>query len=698
MGLFRKINKEVQIIGFVRKGYTRYTSSKWVNKHLSTKDSKHSNKYEKVAYKNGFLSDSIYHYDLESKKQIETSKFIKDIDCMEMLPLNTSFCKWAGSNVIPGIMFKDYEEIIPKIYMSLVTRDDKIVIIYKMDHNRVLTKEEFIDIVKEQGPFLLRPLFYQNYNRKETFFLDNDFDFSNFNLDAFNEYILIKPFNNQKCSTKQVDVYVASDINELLQFSYREYDEENSEYTEKSFDIKTGRDLDGHVVIEKEVCKKIETYAYSFSERLMLLKFFCIRFDVDRSDVRLDRIITKLTMPKYRFSNKLNDYLIEQSTHKKERINKYKKSYNSAFRRVVRKKIILKFARKGTRFFMQKLWLKALKDDFVNNKDIAFNKKVWAWKRGFLSFRIHQYNLTNDNYKEFLSDYDYAWLNRINGNYQIYVNDKATFRYFLNDYKELLPQYYFLLYRDGNETVVYSMPDYIEGNKKMDIKDVIDLLKEKQILALKRSSGLHGEGFYRLEYKEDCFFINGEVIDEQALSNKMKHLKYHYIVTEYLFMTPELRRIYPDSANTVRMIVVNNSKNEPTIKQCYMRIGSSKSNYTDNVAFGGIVVNVDLEDGRYEEGERLVNHFYVTCKTHPDTKVDIKGHIPDWDGVCSTVLEVARSIPEIEYMGFDVVISDTGLKILEINIYPDLHKVAEFNDNLKSYFNRKIALKKQKYL
>ncbi len=698
MSIIKKLKKEGQIIRFVIQGYTRYNASRWVRHNLLKEDDKHSKNYRKLAYKNGFFADSAQHYGLKNKAQIRASKFIKDIDCVEMLPFNTSFNKWVGSHIMTRNILNDYKDIIPEVLVSIVKRDYEMLITYKADSNRVITKDEFVTLIKEQGPFLLRPLFYQNYEMKETFFVDDTFDFNLLSENRFNEYVLIKPFKEDGISTAQVDVYVASDINELLQFSYREYDEESGVYIEKDVDIKTGSTMDGCVVLEQDICKTIEEYAYAFSERLPILTFFKIRFDVDSNHVMLDSIITKPTLPKYAFSDKLNDYLIEKSKNKKDRINKYKKSYFNALRKVMGKKLIMAFSRKGTRFFMQKLWLQSIKDDFHNNGDVRFNKKLWAWRRGFLSFRIHQYELTNDNYKDFLSDYDYMWLNRINGNYQIYLNDKATFRYFLSDYKELLPKYYFLLYKGVGGTVVYGMPDYLESNNQLDINHIISLLKKEKMLALKRSSGLHGKGFYRLEYKEENFFINGAMIDEKDLIHKIMNLQHNYIVTEYLVMIPELRRIYPDSANTLRMVVVNDTTNNPVIKQCYMRIGSSKSNYTDNIAFGGIVVDVDLEDGSYEEGEILVNHFYVKCKTHPDTKVEIKGYIPNWDGVCSKILEVAKAIPEMEYMGFDVVISDTGLKILEINIYPDLHKVSNFSDDMSDYFKKKIEIKKHNYL
>ena len=54
-------------------------------------------------------------------------------------------------------------------------------------------------------------------------------------------------------------------------------------------------------------------------------------------------------------------------------------------------------------------------------------------------------------------------------------------------------------------------------------------------------------------------------------------------------------------------------------------------------------------------------------------------------------------MPELEYLGFDVAITETGPQIIEINIHQDLHKSNTFSEEVMDFFHDKIAQKKAKY-
>ena len=67
------------------------------------------------------------------------------------------------------------------------------------------------------------------------------------------------------------------------------------------------------------------------------------------------------------------------------------------------------------------------------------------------------------------------------------------------------------------------------------------------------------------------------------------------MITEYIEMHRDLKKIYPGSVNTIRIMVINKTCFEPKIVQTYMRIGSSKTGVTDNIAYGGLAAYVDKE-------------------------------------------------------------------------------------------------------
>ena len=146
------------------------------------------------------------------------------------------------------------------------------------------------------------------------------------------------------------------------------------------------------------------------------------------------------------------------------------------------------------------------------------------------------------------------------------------------------------------------------------------------------------------------------------------------------------------------MMVINRHGYDPKITQTYIRIGSTKTGFTDNVGYGGICAMIDPENGEIYQPETIVDHVYYPCPTHPDTGTVIGGRlIPCWDEAKKLVLDISRYMPEMEYLGYDVAITEDGPQIIEINIHQDLHKCNTFSKEIMDFFNDKIAQKKAKY-
>lgn len=93
----------------------------------------------------------------------------------------------------------------------------------------------------------------------------------------------------------------------------------------------------------------------------------------------------------------------------------------------------------------------------------------------------------------------------------------------------------------------------------------------------------------------------------------------------------------------------------------------------------------------------LKNHKYVEIEEHPDTGTVLKGYLPNWELVKRGVIEVSKMMPQLEYLGYDIAITDDGFKILEINIHQDIHKAHEYSTEVNEFFKRKIAYKKKIY-
>jgi hypothetical protein len=142
-------------------------------------------------------------------------------------------------------------------------------------------------------------------------------------------------------------------------------------------------------------------------------------------------------------------------------------------------------------------------------------------------------------------------------------------------------------------------------------------------------------------------------------------------------------------------MTINEHGHDPKIMQSYMRIGSSRTGFTDNVGYGGICVMVDSETGELYNPETITNHVFNPCPEHPDTGTPIAGFIPYWDVVSEKILDICRYLSELEYLGFDIAITTEGFQVIEINIHQDLHKVASMSDEVKAFYAKKLENKRK---
>lgn len=347
--------------------------------------------------------------------------------------------------------------------------------------------------------------------------------------------------------------------------------------------------------------------------------------------------------------------------------------------------------RKGFVGFMYRNWLRGLADD---NKARCTTRKEkrWAHQRGFYSYRIRQYHLTEENYRYILSDYDYKRLRPLNCRYHHWLWDKQMLYDVLRPFRDYLPTYYCrLVLQNGRVSVIPYDPACEIGSPE----DIIALLRQKGKLALKPAVGSHGEGFCQLAFAEGNFLANGKKQSEEGIRNLLGELKDTYIVSEYIEMHHDLKRIYDKVACTIRVMTIQNGTASP-IKNAYFRIGTSFTGNTDNLGSGGIAAPVDLESGRFEKAELLVDHEFTPCEIHPDTGVPVRGQIPHWEEIKAKITEICTYLRPLEYLGFDIVVTDTGFKILEINTHQDLHKYTGYPQEVKDYFAEKLVRRKIK--
>ena len=100
-----------------------------------------------------------------------------------------------------------------------------------------------------------------------------------------------------------------------------------------------------------------------------------------------------------------------------------------------------------------------ISDLFVNEEKLSLKQRIWTLRRGFWADKLNFYQLTEDNYRDYLSDFDYYRMHPLNkGGYSRWIDDKLTFKYILSKYNEFLPEYYAEIDLGGNIAWLMDYP------------------------------------------------------------------------------------------------------------------------------------------------------------------------------------------------------------------------------------------------
>ena len=201
----------------------------------------------------------------------------------------------------------------------------------------------------------------------------------------------------------------------------------------------------------------------------------------------------------------------------------------------------------------------------------------------------------------------------------------------------------------------------IDGNNLEAFKEFI---KDKEEIIAKPIDGTHGDGVSKLKTKD---------LDYQTLCEKGRIL-----LEEVVIQDKRMDALNPSSVNTLRiMTFFDLEKDEVFVPAAFLRIGNGA--IVDNFNGGGMATKIDLEKGIC--AFKAVDRNYITYEYHPLTNKRILGFkIPDFDEALKLVKKAARVIPEVQFIAWDVAISNKGPCLIEGNDYPghDLCGMPEF--------------------
>jgi len=162
-----------------------------------------------------------------------------------------------------------------------------------------------------------------------------------------------------------------------------------------------------------------------------------------------------------------------------------------------------------------------------------------------------------------------------------------------------------------------------------------------------------------------------------------------FVAEEPIEQCKDMKAFHPQSVNTLRITSILH-KDGVRIWHPFMRCGMGDA-IVDNYCTGGLMILIDPDTG---VTQNCIDNLGRPYETHPDTGKTLKGcQIPRWDEALELVRELARVVPKIRYVGWDLALTDTGWVVVEGNSRPSMMQQGVNKEGYKKEFKRELRKK-----
>ena len=198
----------------------------------------------------------------------------------------------------------------------------------------------------------------------------------------------------------------------------------------------------------------------------------------------------------------------------------------------------------------------------------------------------------------------------------------------------------------------YLKRDYL--NPPFNIEQFNRFIKGKDKIIAKPINGIGGIGIKIIDTKDKNAF------------EKYKN----YLLEEIIVQHPKLAELYNKSVNSIRMFTFFDGK-KTYLLQAILKLGVNS--HVDNFSAGGMYAFLNENGTVITPAIDKDDNIYGI---HPISKKQILNfQVPQFEQAKDLVLNAAKEINEIKYIGWDVAISDKGPCLIEGNSYPGVFQI-----------------------
>ncbi len=192
------------------------------------------------------------------------------------------------------------------------------------------------------------------------------------------------------------------------------------------------------------------------------------------------------------------------------------------------------------------------------------------------------------------------------------------------------------------------------------LENFLNFAKRNNDVIIKPIDSLQGKGVKK---------INLNNFSDNELKDIFKQYQNENIlVEECIVQHPDL--VFNNkSVNTIRIFTIMDRNEDVHILKTVLRVGKGDS-VVDNFCAGSVVYPIDKETGIIDgKGIDKDGNTYIY---HACSQIQMIGRkIPYWNDVITTAINAAKEIKQIRYIGWDIVVTQNGIDIIEANHNPD---------------------------
>ena len=272
------------------------------------------------------------------------------------------------------------------------------------------------------------------------------------------------------------------------------------------------------------------------------------------------------------------------------------------------------------------------------------------WQLGFLPSKSRLYDFTKFAPQDFLTDLQFAYTNALNGPYAELLDNKPIFHAVFG---AVLP-------------VPAAIACAFGGG-------MIWLNEAKGPFFAKPAHGLGGMGIIRGCFEGDSVRLNGRLLGRMEFQAQLAATGEPYILTAAVEQHPEMASFFPETVNTVRVLMMREPGGEAFVACAVLRLGTSSSGGVDNFSKGGLSFWIDTAVGKIGQGRRKTGAVF---ESHPDTGAPVSGCcIPHWAAVLDCCHAAMAQQPGLQYVGWDLIIAPDGPVLIEGNNHSGVHMI-----------------------